>query len=130
MNFLECEYSSNGGTPTLLHRDIHIPLPLQAKHLEQKNNIPKKVLLGIRPFYVGINSQQTDVYNIPANVFIVEPMGDMAIVIAKVYDTRLQVVTTPDFRAQLNQPIWLSFDPEHTHLFDIQTQMALVNGKR
>jgi multiple sugar transport system ATP-binding protein len=130
MNFLECEYSPNGGKPMLTHRDIHIPLPLQAKHLAQQNTLPKQVLLGIRPFYVGIHSERSDVYNIPANVFIVEPMGDMAVVIAKVYDTRLQVVTTPDFRAQPNQPIWLSFDQEHTHLFDMQTEMALVNGKK
>jgi multiple sugar transport system ATP-binding protein len=130
MNFLECEYSPNGGKPMLTHRDIHIPLPPQAKHLAQQNTLPKQVLLGIRPFYVGIHSEQTDVYNIPANIFIVEPMGDMAVVNTKVYDIRLQVVTTPDFRAQPNQPIWLSFDPEHTHLFDMQTEMALVNGKK
>lgn len=129
MNFLECEYSPNGGEPVLVHRDIHIPLPVQAKSLAQQNALPKQLLLGIRPFYVGISPVQTDLCRIPAKVFIVEPMGDMAVVIANVDDARLQVVTTPDFRAQPNDPVWLSIDPEHSHLFDKQTETALANGR-
>ncbi len=129
MNFLECEVSPNGGEPVLIHRNVHIPLPIQAKSLPQQNLLPKQVLLGIRPFYVGISHIQTDHYRFPANVFIVEPIGDMAVVIVNVEDTRLQVVTTPDFRAQPNDPVWLSLDPEHIHLFDIQTETALANGR-
>ncbi len=129
MNFLDCELSPNGGEPVLLHRDIRIPLPAQARSLAQQNALPKQILLGIRPFYVGISLVQTDVCRVPARVFIVEPMGDMSVVIVNVDDARLQVVTTPDFRARPNDPVWLSFDPEHSHLFDKQTETALANGR-
>ncbi len=130
MNFLECEYSPNGGEPVLIYRDIYLPLPAQARSLAQENALPKQVLLATRPFYVGVSNVESDIYKVPARVFIVERMGDMAVVIANVHESRLQVVTSPDFNARPNDPVWLSFDPQHCHLFDMQTEMALANGKR
>jgi multiple sugar transport system ATP-binding protein len=130
MNFLECEYSPNGGDPVLIYQNIHIPLPVQARSLAQQNTLPKQVRLATRPFFVGISLVQDDLHKVPAKVFIVERMGDMAVVIANVQDSRLQVVTAPSFNARPNDPVWLSFDPEHCHLFDMETDLVLANGKR
>ncbi len=129
MNFLECDYVANGSRSELVHGQIHIPLPAQFQSLAQLNVIPQKVLLAIRPFYVGINLESSSHFNIPAEVFVVEPMGDMTVVIVNVDGTRLQIVTTPEFTSKPRQTIWLSFDPDHTLLFDVKTELALANGK-
>ena len=89
MNFLDCEYKVEGGKHYLMHKDISMALPPDAEAIAQKGDIPEKVMLGIRPFYVSIHSQQDKQANIPAEVFVVEPMGDMTVVSVKVRDTRL-----------------------------------------
>jgi multiple sugar transport system ATP-binding protein len=129
MNFLECHYVQDGDDRYLSHKHLRFELPPQALSLAQRGELPPQFTLGIRPFYVGIRLEQDRRHNIPSEVFVVEPMGDMTVVSVKVNDTRLQVVTDPDFRALPHQNAWLSFDPEHTLLFDTQTEKALVNGK-
>jgi multiple sugar transport system ATP-binding protein len=83
--------------------------------------------LGIRPFYIDIGLEKSARHTIPAEVFVVEPLGDMTVVSANVVETRLQIVTAPDFRAQPRQTLWLAFDPAHMLLFDAETGHALTN---
>ena len=90
-------------------------------------SIPEKVLLAIRPFYVGISLEESGHFNIPAEVFVVEPMGDMTVVIVNVNGARLQVVTVPEFTAITKQNVWLSLDPDHILLFDVNTGQAIVS---
>ncbi len=129
MNYLECDYAENEGRAELVHHQICIPLPAQFQSLAQRDAIPRKVLLAVRPFYVGISMEASGHFNIPAEVFVVEPMGDMTVVIASVDGARLQIVTTPDFTAKPRQNVWLSLDPDHILLFDVKTELALANGK-
>lgn len=129
MNFMECNYKKQDNQDLLVHHDIQIPLPPQIKGLASQGLIPEKVILGIRPFYVGIHPSKTDQFCIPAEVFVAEPMGDMTVVSVYINETRFQIVTAPDFRTQPKQKVWLSFDPDHILLFDIQTEKALHNGK-
>jgi len=51
----------------------------------------------------------------------------MTVVSVDVLETRLQIVTEPEFRAQPKQTLWLAFDPAHTLLFDAETGHALTN---
>jgi multiple sugar transport system ATP-binding protein len=129
MNFLECQYVQEGEKSYLMHNQVRIELSSQATPPAQHQAISRQVTLGIRPFYVGIRPEQDNHHTIPSEVFVVEPMGDMTVISVKVEDTRLQVVTDPEFRTKPRQAAWLSFDPEHTLLFDTQTGKALSNGK-
>jgi multiple sugar transport system ATP-binding protein len=85
------------------------------------------VTLGIRPFYIDIGLEKSAHHTIPAEVFVVEPLGDMTVVSVDVLETRLQIVTAPDFRAQPKQALWLTFDPARTLLFDAETGHTLTN---
>lgn len=129
MNFLDCDYRVDGGFSELVHGEIHIPLPAQFEPLARRGALPSKVLLAIRPFYVGISLDESSHHCIPGEVFVVEPMGDMTVVIVNVNGARLQIVTAPEFTAKPKQIVWLSLDPDHILLFDVQTEQALSNGK-
>jgi multiple sugar transport system ATP-binding protein len=125
MNFLECENKRDGDQDVLIHKSVEIPLPAHLQGLSNNGALPEKVILGIRPFFVGINTTKDDQHSIPAEVFIAEPMGDMTVVSVKIHETRFQVVTTPDFHALPKQNVWLSFDPDHILLFDMKSENAL-----
>jgi multiple sugar transport system ATP-binding protein len=130
MNLLNCEYHREDGKDFLVHHDIVIPLPEQYKDLANSGKLPKKVVLGIRPFYVDISSTKNAHHLIPAEIFVVEPMGDATVVSAKLNDVRFQVSTDPNFRMAPKEKIWLGFKPEHTLLFDVETEMSLSNLKK
>lgn len=130
MNFLECRYKREGSRDVLVHKDLEIPLPAQFQEIVACGQFPSQVILGIRPFFVGISTVQNDQHNIPAEVFVTEPMGDMTVVSVNLHETRFQVVTTPDFRGSPKQKVWLSFDPSYILLFDTKSENALTTGKK
>jgi len=130
MNFLECEYRQEAKRYLLDHNGITIEMPPHSEALAQRGAIPQRVTLGIRPFYIDIGLEKSAIHTIPAEVFVVEPLGDMTVVSAKMLETRLQIVTAPEFRAQSKQPLWLAFDPDHTLLFDAETGHALTTQTR
>jgi ABC-type sugar transport system ATPase subunit len=129
MNFLDCDYHREDGKDLLVHHDIAIPLPEQFKRLAAAGKFPGKVMLGIRPFYVNISTKKDSHHMIPAEVFVVEPMGDTTTVSAKLNDIRFQVVTSPDEKYAPKEKIWLGLDPDHILLFDAQSELAINSRK-
>lgn len=129
MNFLECDFRQDGDRGVLVHHNIVIPLPEQYRELVRSGTFPGKVVLGIRPFYVDIQKEKDAHHVVPAEIFVVEPMGDETVVSAKLNDIRFQIATSPDFRGSPKDNIWLGFKPEHILLFDIQSEMSLKNWK-
>jgi len=127
MNFLDCEYRPEGGRHVLSHNGISLELPSQIQALAQRGEVPQHVTMGIRPFYVDVGLEKSTRHTIPAEVFIVEPLGDMTVLSVDVLESRLQVAAASDFRAQPRQVLWLAFDPAHTLLFDAETGHALTN---
>lgn len=127
MNFLGCEYRQEGGRHLLCHNGITIEMPPHCEALAQRGAIPQHLTLGIRPFYIDIGLEKSTRHTIPAEVFVVEPLGDMTIVSVNVLETRLQIVTTPEFRAQPKQSLWLAFDSTRILLFEAETGKALGN---
>lgn len=127
MNFLECEYAQEDGSSILKHNGMRIEPPPQIEPFDKRGEVPKNVVLGIRPFYIGISYEKSSRHTIPGEVFVVEPLGDMTVVSVDVQKMRLQVVSEPEFRAEPKQKLWLSFDPAHTLLFDAETGKAIAH---
>jgi multiple sugar transport system ATP-binding protein len=125
MNFLNCEFVQENEQDFLKYNGLMMDMPPQYQPLIQKAEIPKRVILAVRPFYIDIGLEKSTRHTIPAEVFIVESLGDISIVSVDVLETRLQIVTQPDFRAEVKQQIWLAFDPSRTVLFDAETEKAV-----
>jgi multiple sugar transport system ATP-binding protein len=59
-------------------------------------------------------------------IYTVEPTGDITFVHVALGDHLLVASTDPGFRSPPDAPIWLTFDQEHLHLFDAETEQRLA----
>jgi multiple sugar transport system ATP-binding protein len=80
---------------------------------------------------VGIRHNNVALYRearpdaLPAKIYTVEPTGDLTYVHVRLGEQLVVASAPADFRAAFDEPIWLSFDQSHLHLFDAATQVAL-----
>jgi multiple sugar transport system ATP-binding protein len=116
MNFLECQSEQQNGSHHLSFRGHTVPLPANAGTRPQA--LPRDVVVGIRPFYIGINSERGESHTVPARVFVVEAMGDSTVISVDIEDIRMQIVAGPQTGVRGGDVLWLSFDPSHILLFD------------
>ncbi len=124
MNFLECQTEQNGGSPSLSYKGHPIPWG-SSEHTRAAGQVPRDVVVGIRPFYVSLAGERSASHNVPAEVFVVEPMGDTTVVTVKAEDTRIQIVGEQKMRVNSGEVLWLGFDPAHLLLFDKDTGLRL-----
>ena len=126
MNFMDCKFVIENGRSLLKRQDVSIEVPFSYLPAIQKGSMPSEVTFGIRPFYIDLKFERSQSTPIPAEIFVVEPLGDMTVVTVVPSDgIRFQVVVPPSFKGQPKQNIWLGLDPNHILLFDKQTEKAL-----
>ena len=58
-------------------------------------------------------------------IYTVEPTGDLTYVHVKLGEHLLVASADAGFRADPDAPIWITFDQEHLHLFDAETELLL-----
>jgi multiple sugar transport system ATP-binding protein len=112
MNFMDARVSREGGRTYLANGSLRIELP-RGKAREE---LPEELVLGVRPYNLRVAGEGAG--TIPAEVFVVEPMGDMNVVSVNVGEQRFQVVAPTDFRARPGTGVRLSIDAERVLLFD------------
>lgn len=123
MNFLECQVESHNGETRLSFKGSAIPLPTNGSG--QRQTLPRDVVVGIRPYYIDINSERSQQHTIPSKVFITEGMGDSTVISVDIEDTRMQIVGDPTMTPVSGEMLWLAFDSAHILLFDKQTGVRL-----
>jgi multiple sugar transport system ATP-binding protein len=127
MNFLEGKCVQEGDRYYLVRDPIRVLLPSQSRELGRQGRLPQDLVLGIRPIHILLSHEKRDAGAIPAEVFVVEPLGDMAVVSVNLDGTRFQAVAPPGFRAQPKDRIWIGLSPEHLCLFEKATGKALAS---
>ena len=75
------------------------------------------VTLGIRPEHVHILTQPQD-GAIPASVYVTELMGNETFVFVTVGSHRLIARAAADFRAEVEDTVWLRLEAEKAHFFE------------
>jgi ABC-type sugar transport system ATPase subunit len=126
MNFLDGVCAQDGDRYFLASDSIRIELPSYAGQLAREGKLPTQLTMGIRPVHTSLAFERKDAFRVAAQVFVVEPLGDMGIVSVDLDETRFQVVVDPGFRAQPKQTVWLALDQERVLLFDTETGRALA----
>jgi multiple sugar transport system ATP-binding protein len=119
MNFLECQLEEDAGALTLRHPEFRATIDgEQASAIRAKANggAPSAVKLGVRPDEIGISNEPSD-QAIKAKVLVTEPLGGDMLVDASVGDTKLLVKTKPNFKAEMGDDCYLTFDRTGWHVF-------------
>ena len=82
------------------------------------------LVLGIRPSHLRIQSTGESNGSVGAEVFVVEPLGDMNVVTVQMEDLRFQVLAAPHYRSSPGAPVRISVDRQQLLLFDKETGHA------
>ncbi len=126
MNFLPAEYV-DGANPTLhvgggaFSLDVR---PEWAQAIRQKATG--------NTFTFGIRSEDIALYTepgpdrIPSEVYVMEPLGDVNLFDLKVGEHIIKAKTLPNFRLRIGDSVWMKLDPDKLHLFDMQTERAIL----
>ena len=60
-----------------------------------------------------------------ATIYTVEPTGDLTYVHINLGNSVIVASAPMDFRGTPDDKVWLTFDQDHIHLFDAETEQAL-----
>lgn len=120
MNFLPVEISA----PLLItHPSFRLTLPREwAATLHSFNG--RTALLGIRPEHFSLSSP--DPKNLQVTVTRIEALGSETYLTVQFDQDLLQVRVEPDRSFNLGEKLWLAIAPEKVHLFDAESETALL----
>jgi multiple sugar transport system ATP-binding protein len=121
MNFLEGSVEREGGKTFVRYRGIRLELSTRAGSQE----LPPEVVVGVRPGHLRIQSSGENDGSLKAEVFVVEPLGDMNIVTIQMEDLRFQVLAPPNYRSASGVPVRILADSQQVLLFDGKTGRAI-----
>jgi multiple sugar transport system ATP-binding protein len=86
-----------------------------------------QVIAGVRHGHIRLSLEPQAGW-MEGRVYTVEPTGDLTYVHLKLGSNLLVASNHADFRAAPDAPIWITFDQEHLHLFDAETEQLLEDA--
>ena len=127
MNFLDARLVADNGGLAVDIKGMRLPLPPQkAKDAEAYTN--KEVVFGIRPEDILPATEKQGPYLAPlrATVEVLEPLGAEIILELACQGYAFTARMDPQMRAKMHDEIPICFDMERVHLFDAQTEQAIL----
>jgi len=85
-----------------------------------------EVVFGVRPESLQLSTTAVPNANFEAEIYVVEPLGDHALVDLKVKDDVYRAVAAGGFRADVGQKVWVMFKDQSVRVFDGKTGMAIT----
>jgi multiple sugar transport system ATP-binding protein len=126
MNFLSGRLALGADSPTF--ESAVGRLPLSASPRLQKSS-GREVCLGIRPQHLRLDrTRPNSAFSLPSKVFVCEVLGDHAVVSVQVADRLFMVLCSPDQTYGMDEPVYLTWAPEHMYLFAEGTGETLLGG--
>lgn len=128
MNFLDVVVTEEKGSYYLVYNGIKMKIEEDNKDINRF--LEKKIEMGIRPEHVKLNTSPIDNESIPAEVYVLEPMGRDVIYNIKVGKDVIKVITEEKMSLNLGDKVYLNMGKYH--LFDKETQcnLFLSGGKK
>ena len=129
MNFINAVLSKNGGKYTLDFDKYHVPVPESKVNADLDNYVGKEVVLGIRPEHVHDEPEEIAKAEclLKANVDVTELMGAEIYLYVNINGTPITARVEPTSTANPGDDIEIAFDLSKIHIFDKDTEMAIVH---
>ena len=86
-----------------------------------------QVIAGVRHGHIRLSLEPQAGW-MEGRVYTVEPTGDLTYVHLKLGSNLLVASNHADFRAAPDAAIWITFDQDHLHLFDAETEQLLEDA--
>ncbi|MCD6160459.1 MAG: sugar ABC transporter ATP-binding protein [Thermotogae bacterium] len=123
MNILNVEVKNYNGDFYLQDEGFKFKTLPQRKEI-LSNLVEKKLKLGIRPEHIRLSLKETE-NSIPAEVYVLEPLGREVIYNIKIGNNILKVLTEERMDLKPGDRIFMDFDRNRYHLFDAETGKAI-----
>jgi len=126
MNFLPVIFRIQDGNYVLIGEGYTLTLPKElGEYLRDRVGDNAELELGIRPEHITISTTE-EPNTIPAEVYVLEPLGTETIVNAKVGEVIVKIKAGSEAYYEPKTKIWLKFDINKIHLFDVKTEEAVL----
>ncbi len=120
MNFISGTVGSADGIPVLQTAGGTVGAP---PDLTSALASSQEVAIGIRPEDISVAHGEGP--GLRATIEVIEPMGSLNVVYARLGEQRIAITTEPTFWGQHGDKVNLTFSPEKTHLFDPASEHVL-----
>jgi multiple sugar transport system ATP-binding protein len=122
MNFLDCDRVEKDGKVLLQFETFTFDASDLKEALVGAN---KRLVFGVRPHDISIQPHGGK-GGIDAEVYLVEPIGDQKIIDFKLGNRVVKAVVPRTVKAAEGEKLTVAFDHKRIHVFDKQTEKALV----
>jgi len=124
MNFLEGTIALDQNQSAFATGNWRIPLPENPRLREY---IGKEVCLGLRPQHIHLERARPNTpCSLPSKLYAQELLGDHSVVSAAVGDCLFTALCEADQAYSLDEPLFLTWAPEHMYLFLEETGETLL----
>jgi multiple sugar transport system ATP-binding protein len=127
MNFIECSFLEKDGRGYLDAGTFRLELWPEVADIIKKKATSSEVILGLRPEDLSISREvEKPETAIPAEIYVIEPLGTEVIVDAKVGENIIKLREAPTFRGTMGEKVWVKFNKDRMHLFDKKTEVTII----
>jgi ABC-type sugar transport system ATPase subunit len=132
MNFISCAVDAHDGRVTLRHPVFSLSgggtgyAETLVKAFESAPAQPS-ICLGVRPEDITFEREGAE-HTIPAEIFVIEPLGNEKVIDVKVGENIIKVMADPDFPGLPGEKVRLGLNRGRLHFFDRETEICLYHG--
>ncbi|MSO74184.1 MAG: ABC transporter ATP-binding protein [Alphaproteobacteria bacterium] len=124
MNFLDCRLERTNAGCAATHPSFRLTLTDRQRRILDEKGAEAEVRLGVRPDTIAYRPGPNSGLDIPAKVFVTEPLGGDMIVEVQLGADRITVKTKIGSSANLDEPCTIAFDASRIHLFAASNGIA------
>jgi len=125
MNFIDCSYSAKNGQAYLDAGTFQIDVT-EFKDLILKEAKGSEMILGVRPEDVTVYREKPPGESVEAEVYATEPLGSEIIINLKIGESIVKAKSTPEFKAEMGDRLYLTMNKDKMHIFDRATSKAII----
>lgn len=133
-NFIDCTFTEKKGKYCIDAASFAILIPGTIGDAIKKHATSSELVIGIRSEDIVVSRKgppaadrpEDVMVNIEGEAYLSEPLGSEIILDLKVGENLVKAKTPADFRVDIGDRIWLSFDINRIHIFDKKSEKSIV----
>lgn len=126
MNLFDCTLTSEGKQAILDASDFKLQIDSEFAEAIRVRSSSTELILGARPEDLSVVKGKLSTRDIPAEIYVVEPVGESTIVDLKIGNYIAKARAPPGFKAEIGDKVGATFAMDNMHIFDRKTSQLLV----
>ncbi len=126
MSFLKMTFEERDTGFYLKTQALEIRISDERGALAKQNDVPQRVIMGIRPENVSIVAERDGDFK--TEVYLIEPLGREDLVTFRSEDEEIRALVPAPFDGRIGETICLKLDKEKVHLFNPETEVSVLRS--